>query len=140
LNELQPLYEAARIKPAAVQVEAHPYLPETELLEFCNANGIIFLAFAPLGHGIRPGPLDDAVVATIAARVEKTPAQVLLAWAVQRGTAMLTTPKTATRARENFNIAALPADAFEEINQIQTRRRYNEVVKTGTPGFIPSRK
>ena len=140
LNELQPLYEAARIKPAAVQVEAHPYLPETELLEFCNANGIIFLAFAPLGHGIRPGPLDDPIVATIAARVEKTPAQVLLAWAVQRGTAMLTTPKTATRARENFNIAALPADAFEEINQIQTRRRYNEVVKTGTPGFIPSRK
>ncbi|MEM5350141.1 aldo/keto reductase [Paraburkholderia caribensis] len=140
LNELQPLYEAARIKPAAVQVEAHPYLPETELLEFCNANGIIFLAFAPLGHGIRPGPLDDPAVATIAARVEKTPAQVLLAWAVQRGTAMLTTPKTAARARENFNISALPADAFEEINQIQTRRRYNEVVKTGTPGFIPSRQ
>jgi diketogulonate reductase-like aldo/keto reductase len=140
LNDLQPLYEAARIKPAAVQVEAHPYLPETELLEFCNANGIVFLAFAPLGHGIRPGPLDDPVVASIAARVEKTPAQVLLAWAVQRGTAMLTTPKTAARARENFSIAALPADAFDEIDQIQTRRRYNEVVKTGTPGFIPSRK
>ncbi|GJH03393.1 MULTISPECIES: aldo/keto reductase [Paraburkholderia] len=140
LSDLQPLYEAARIKPAAVQVEAHPYLPETELLEFCNANGIVFLAFAPLGHGIRPGPLDDPVVAAIAARVEKTPAQVLLAWAVQRGTAMLTTPKTAARARENFSIAALPADAFEAIDQIQTRRRYNEVVKTGTPGFIPSRK
>ena len=75
-----------------VQVEAHPYLPETELLEFCNEKGVVFLAFAPLGHGVRPGPLEDPVVSTIAARVEKTPAQVLLAWAVQRGTAVLTTP------------------------------------------------
>src|SRR5262249_45823681 len=38
LDELRPLYEAARIKPAVVQVESHPYLPETELLDFCNAN------------------------------------------------------------------------------------------------------
>src|SRR6201996_6248415 len=40
LDELRPLYESARIKPAAVQVEAHPYLPETELLEFCKEKGI----------------------------------------------------------------------------------------------------
>jgi alcohol dehydrogenase (NADP+) len=137
LKELQPLYESARIKPAAVQVEAHPYLPETELLEFCKEKEIVFLAFAPLGHGIRPGPLEDPVVLEIAARIEKTPAQVLLAWAVQRGTALLTTPKTADRARENFNIFALPSDAFDEINRIQTRQRFNEVVKTGSPGFIP---
>src|SRR5271168_3760417 len=50
LNELLPIYEAARIKPAVVQVEAHPYLPERELLEFCKQKGIVLLAFAPLGH------------------------------------------------------------------------------------------
>ncbi|MGC2212029.1 MAG: aldo/keto reductase [Silvibacterium sp.] len=59
LNELSPIYESARIKPAVVQVEAHPYLPETELLEFCKENGVVFLAFAPLGHGMRPGLLED---------------------------------------------------------------------------------
>jgi len=137
LNGLLPIYEAARIKPAVVQVEAHPYLPETELLEFCKEKGIVFLAFAPLGHGIRPGPLEDPVISAIAARVGKTPAQVLLAWAVQRGTALLTTPKTVARARENLDISALPEDAFDEINRIQTRQRFNEVVKTGSPGFIP---
>jgi alcohol dehydrogenase (NADP+) len=137
LNVLLPIYEAARIKPAVVQVEAHPYLPETELLEFCREKGVVLLAFAPLGHGMRPGLIEDPVILAIAARVGKTPAQVLLAWAVQRGTALLTTPRSADRARENFNISALPEDAFDEINRIQTRQRLNDVVNTGSPGFIP---
>jgi alcohol dehydrogenase (NADP+) len=137
LNELVPIYQAARIKPAVVQVEAHPYLPETELLDFCRSNNIVLLAFAPLGHGMRPGLLDDPIIRLIAARLGKTPAQVLLAWGVQRGTALLTTPKTAVQAREALEISILPEEAMNEISEIQTRRRLNEVVKTGSPGFIP---
>jgi aldehyde reductase len=137
LNELLPIYESARIKPAVVQVESHPYLPETELLAFCKQRGIVFLAFAPLGHGMKPGLLEDPVISAVAARVGKTPAQVLLAWAVQRGTALLTTPKSAARARENFDISSLPEDALDEIDRIQTRKRLNDVVNTGSPGFIP---
>jgi alcohol dehydrogenase (NADP+) len=137
LETLKPLYEAARIKPACVQVESHPYLPETELLEYCKERGIVLLAFAPLGHGMTPGLLEDPVISATAKRIGKTPAQVLLAWAVQRGTAVLTTPKSAARARENFDISTLPADAFDEINGIKTRQRLNPVVTTGVPGFIP---
>src|SRR5208337_914882 len=112
LKELLPIYEAARIKPAVVQVEAHPYLPEAELLEFCKKKGIVLLAFAPLGHGMRPGLLEDPVILSIATQLGKTPAQVLLAWGIQRGTAVLTTPKTAARARENFDISPLSEEAF----------------------------
>jgi alcohol dehydrogenase (NADP+) len=137
LEGLLPIYESARIKPAVVQVESHPYLPETELLEFCREKGIVLLAFAPLGHGMKPGLLEDPVLLAVAARVGKTPAQVLLAWAAQRGTALLTTPKSAERAKENFDISALPEDAFEEISRIPTRQRLNDVVNTGSPGFIP---
>jgi alcohol dehydrogenase (NADP+) len=137
LDTLKPLYEAARIKPAVVQVESHPYLPETDLLAFCKEKGIVFLAFAPLGHGMTPGLFEDPVISAVAKRVGKTPAQVLLAWAVQRGTAVLTTPKSAARAKENFDIARLPQDAFDEINRIQIRQRLNPVVATGVPGFIP---
>lgn len=136
IKELLPLYESARIKPSVVQVESHPYLPETELLEFCKKKGIVLLAFAPLGHGMHPGLLEDPVILSIATQVGKTPAQVLLAWAIQRGTALLTTPKTATRAKENFDIAPLPQDAFNEINRIPPRPRLNTVVNTGVPGFI----
>jgi aldehyde reductase len=137
LDQVQEIFKPARIKPAVIQVESHPYLPQTELLQFCNSNGVAMLAFAPLGHGMKPGVLEDPTIIGIAQRVNKTPAQVLLAWAVQRGTAVLTTPKTPGRARENFDVSPLPADAMQEINAIQTRQRLNLVTTTGIPGFIP---
>jgi alcohol dehydrogenase (NADP+) len=140
LEALKPIYESARIKPAVVQVESHPYLPENELLDYCKKNGIVLLAFAPLGHGMKPGLLEDPVITRIATEIGKTPAQVLLAWAIQRGTAVLTTPRSAARAKENFDISPLPKDSFDEINRIQTRQRLNAVVNTGVPGFIPQTK
>jgi len=136
LDQVREVFAQARIKPAVVQIESHPYLPETEILEFCKTNGIVLLAFAPLGHGIKPGVLEDPAIVAIAQRVHKTPAQVLLAWAIQRGTAVLTTPKTPDRAKENFDVSALPAEAIEQINAIQTRQRLNPVIGTGIPGFI----
>lgn len=136
LENLVPLYEAAKIKPAVVQVESHPYLPQTELLEFCKQKGLVLLAFAPLGHGMRPGPVEDPAVLAIARQTSLTPAQVLLAWGIQRGTAVLTTSKTLERIRENYDISEIPETAVDEINRIQTRSRLNSVVKTGVPGFI----
>jgi aldehyde reductase len=131
------VYEAARIEPAVIQIEAHPYLPETELLRFCKEKDIVLLAFAPLGHGMKPGPIEDPVILSIAEQIGKTPAQVLLAWAAQRGTALLTTPKSPARAIENFDVSRLPEDAMDAIDSIETRQRYNRVVETGSPGFIP---
>ncbi len=136
LENLVPVYEAARIKPSVIQVESHPYFPQTELFEFCKQKGIVLLAFAPLGHGMRPGPLEDPVVVEIARTTSLTPAQVLLAWAIQRGTAILTTSKTPERIRENYKVCAIPEEAVEAINRIQTRSRLNTVVNTGVPGFI----
>ena len=54
LGEAQEIVAAARIKPAVVQVESHPYLPEWDLLDFCREHGIVLLAFAALGHGLDP--------------------------------------------------------------------------------------
>ena len=82
--------------------------------------------------------LADPVITAIAKRVNKTPAQVLLAWAIQRGTALLTTSKTLSRIKENFEVSTLPEDAMHEINEgIKLRMRFNPVVETGVPGFIP---
>jgi diketogulonate reductase-like aldo/keto reductase len=135
---LREVFAAARIKPAVVQVESHPYLPEWELLDFCKEHGIVLLAFAALGHGMSPRLLDDPVITSIAQRVNKTPAQVALAWAVQRGTAFLTTSRNPSNIQANFDIAALPDDAMREIREgITTNIRFNSVVETGVPGFIP---
>lgn len=141
LGRLQEIVAAARIKPAVVQVEAHPYLPEWELLDFCRHHGIVVLAFAALGHGMEPRVTEDPVIAAIARRVQKTPAQVALAWAVQRGTALLTTSTSPRHLQENFEISNLPDDAMQEIrDRIRTRVRFNAVVDTGVPGFIPRTK
>jgi len=139
IAHLSEVFDAARIRPAVIQVEAHPYLPQWELLEFCQQHDVVFLAFAALGHGVKPRVLDDPIVADIARRTGNTPAQVLLAWAVQRGTALLTTAKTPSRIRENFNASPIPDDAIAQLNGISTRYRFNPVVDTGLPGFIPHR-
>jgi diketogulonate reductase-like aldo/keto reductase len=138
LEKLREIVEAGRIKPAVVQVESHPYLPQWELLDFCQHHGIVLLAFAALGHGMEPRLLDNPVITSIAQRVHKTPAQVALAWAIQRGTALLTTSTTPRLIRENFEVSTLPQDAMLEIRDgITTRRQFNVVVETGVPGFIP---
>jgi diketogulonate reductase-like aldo/keto reductase len=85
--------------------------------------------------------LEDPVVTAVAKRVNKTPAQVLLAWAIQRGTALLTTSKTPSRIRENFEVSAIPEDGVREITEgIKSRVRFNAVTETGVPGFIPRGK
>jgi diketogulonate reductase-like aldo/keto reductase len=137
LAKLQEIVEAARIKPAVVEVESHPYLPEWDLLEYCHLHGIVLLAFAALGHGMEPRLLDDPVIIGIARRLSKTPAQVVLAWAVQRGTAFLTTSVTPSRIQENFELSTIPEDAMRKIRGITTSVRFNAVVETGVPGFIP---
>ena len=137
LPRLREIVTAARIKPAVVQVESHPFLPEWELLDFCRQHGIVVQAFAALGHAMAPKLLEDPVILDIAARVQRTPAQVALAWAVQRGTAFLTTSTKRQRLEESFDISSLPDDAMQAIRDcIRTRVRYNTVVETGVPGFI----
>src|SRR5947209_6375188 len=138
LGQAKELFEAARIKPAVVHVKSHPYLPQWDLLDYCKQNGVVLQAFAALGHSSEPKLLGDPVITAIAERVNKTPAQVLLAWAIQRGTALLTTSTTPSRIKENFEVSALPDDAMREISEgIKTRVRFNPVVETGVPGFIP---
>jgi diketogulonate reductase-like aldo/keto reductase len=130
------IVNTARIKPAVVEVESHPYHPQWDLHEYGKSEGIILLAFASLGHALEPRLLDDPLVISLAERFGKTPAQVLLAWGIQRGSAVLTASVTPPRIRENFDVTALPEDAIQEISErLTTRYRFNSVVDGGEPGF-----
>jgi diketogulonate reductase-like aldo/keto reductase len=138
LDKLREVVAVARIKPAVVEVESHPYLPEWELFEFCQEQGIVLLAFAPLGHAMEPKIIEDPVITAIAQRVHMTPAQVVLSWAAQRGTAFLTTSTKPQRIEENFGVSTLPEDAMRDIrDRMSTNVRFNAVVHSGVPGFIP---
>jgi diketogulonate reductase-like aldo/keto reductase len=136
LERLEEIVAAARIKPAVVEVESHPYHPQWELLNACQQHGIVLLAFAALGHGLEPNLLENPVITTIAQRTHKTPAQVALAWAIQRGTAVLTTSTKPHQIQESFEVSTLPQEAMEQIrNGITTKIRFNPVTETGMPGF-----
>jgi diketogulonate reductase-like aldo/keto reductase len=138
LDTLREIVAVARIKPAVVQVESHPYLPEWELLDFCQEQGIVLLAFAAVGHALEPNLLENPVITAIAQRQHITAAQVALSWAAQRGTAFLTTSTKPQRIQENYEIAVLPDDAMAQIrDEITDTVRFNSVVHSGVPGFIP---
>lgn len=141
VEKAREVMEFARIKPAVVEVESHPYHPQWKLHELCQKHGAVLLAFASLGHALEPRLLDDPLIVSIARELGIAPAQVLLAWGIQRGSAVLTASVTPSRITENFNVTALPESAIEEINQqLQTRIRFNSVVDGGQPGFseVPS--
>ena len=140
-DRARKIIDTARIAPSVVEVESHPYHPQWELHELCMAHGIILLAFASLGHALEPRLLDDELIVSIADRAGKTPAQVLLAWGIQRGSAVLTASVTPSRIHENFDVSALPEEAIHEINErLETRFRFNSVADGGEPGFaeVPS--
>ncbi|KAJ3304322.1 hypothetical protein HDV03_002937 [Kappamyces sp. JEL0829] len=116
---LQDILSYARIKPAVVQVELHPYLPQNDLLEFCNQHEIALTAYSPLGS--LPGPesvLNDPEVAMIAQRHGKSPAQVLISWALQRGTAVIPKSSKPERIKSNYDTFELTEDDMKTLARL----------------------
>eukprot|EP00934_Nitzschia_sp_Nitz4_P005163 Nitzschia sp. Nitz4//scaffold8_size234185//179814//180761//NITZ4_001286-RA/size234185-processed-gene-0.346-mRNA-1//1//CDS//3329559893//5153//frame0 len=105
---LHELMTQARIPPAVNQVEAHPYLQQTNLLNYCNARGVHFQAYSPLGspgykEDNEPRILDDPVLQQIAVQHNTTVANVCLSWAIQRGTSVVAKSSSAVRQQENIH-------------------------------------
>ena len=121
-HHLRRLLAAAEVVPAVNQVEVHPYLAQDEVRAFNAEHGILTEAWAPIARG---RVLDDPVITTIAKRLERTPAQVTLRWAVQRGDVVF--PKSVTRSRveENFRLFdfELTDDDMAEITALDRHER-----------------
>ena len=88
-------FEGARSRPAVNQVHFSPFHYRRKLLEACNRLGVVVEAYSPLEQGGRE--LEHPTIAGIASRLGRTPAQVMLRWAVQRGTVVI--PKSSRRDR-----------------------------------------
>ena len=134
---LRDLLASASIRPAVLQVELHPYLVQEKLLRFCREEGIAVTAFSPLGAPsyvplgmatTAEAVLEDPVVVEIARAVERTPAQVVLRWAVQRGTGVIPKTSRTERLRENLAIGdfSLAPAQMEAIARLDRGRRFND--------------
>ena len=134
---MQDLLNYAKIKPAMLQIESHPYLTQEKLLRLCQQNDIHVTAFSPLGAlsyveldmaERAESVLQTTVVKNAAKTHEKTAAQVVLRWGIQRGTSII--PKTITpeRMRENLDIFdfELSQQDMYDISALNANRRFND--------------
>jgi D-xylose reductase len=138
---LLDLVNYARIKPFMLQVEMHPYLTQERLLKLAQNLSIEVTAFSPLGAlsylelamaDKTESVLDQPVVQQAAKRLNKTPAQIVLRWAIQRGTAVVTKSTKIERLRQNLSIFdfELSAQEMQAISDLNCNRRFND------PGYF----
>ncbi|MBT9310884.1 aldo/keto reductase [Leptothoe kymatousa] len=145
IAKLQNLLDNARLQPEMNQIELHPYLQQAAMLEFCRANNIHLTAYSPLGSSDRPDSLkakdepvllQEPTIAAIAKRHGVSSAQVLLSWAMQRGTVTIPKSFNPKRIRQNLTsveVALTPED-METIAALDLNRRYVDGAFWQVPG------
>lgn len=111
IGQLRSLLRNAHIPPAVNQIELHPYLPQTRMVDFCRQHKIQVVGYSPLGApggpkqpGAPPPLIEQLVVSRWARKAGKTPAQVLIKWALQRGVVPIPKSVTPHRIDENFAV------------------------------------
>lgn len=123
-----------KYKPVCNQVECHPYLKQEKLLEFCNSNDIVLVAYSPLGSSrdtqwieqSAPVVLKDPQLISLAEKHGRTVAQIALRYLLQRGVAVIPKSFNPGRSAENFQVFdfMLAEEDMKLIDSIPTKVRY----------------
>lgn len=103
VEHLQELLAHAKVQPAVNQIELHPfnYRIQKPVVEFCQQQGILVEAYSPLAQASQ---LDNPALATIASEYSKTPAQIMLRWAIQKGALPIPRSSNPSRIRKNLDV------------------------------------
>lgn len=147
VKKLEALLANSKVAPEVDQVELHPLLQQKALVSYCSSHNIVVTAYAPLGSTDRPAQmkganepslLDNPVIGAIAKAHGRTPAQVLLAWHVQRGVSVIPKSITPSRLRENLAAAelALSGSDMQQIAELDRNFRFLDGsiwTKNGSP-------
>jgi diketogulonate reductase-like aldo/keto reductase len=133
IRRLEDLMSKSTIVPAVNQIEAHPYLQQPELFDFCKKKGSQIVAYSPLGNNQtgEPRTVDDVKVHEIAKKLGKDPGQVLVSWGVQRGSIVLPKSVTASRIESNFRDLVIPPEYMSELDALERHKRFNFPTRWG---------
>jgi diketogulonate reductase-like aldo/keto reductase len=128
---LKEIIDTAEVKPQMVQVEAHPYYPQTELKKLLKETGMGLMAWYPLGHGDK-SLINEEVFTRLSEKYGKSNAQIILRWHIQSGNVVFPGSKNPAHIRDNFNIFDFKL-TDEEMTQIakvdKNVRYYNATVE-----------
>ncbi|KAF8885992.1 NADP-dependent oxidoreductase domain-containing protein [Infundibulicybe gibba] len=113
IAHIEAIIAATGVVPVVNQVEAHPLLPQEDLLAFCKSKGIHMTAYSPLGNNLvgRPNLTNHSKITSLAEAKNCTPAQILIAWSAQRGYSVI--PKSIQPARIESNFVQVELSAAE---------------------------
>lgn len=128
-KKLADLIEKSEIVPMVNQVENHPLLSQEELVEYCQKNNIVVTAYSPLGSTHYQGEmslLENPVIVEISERLQATPAQIVLAWQMQRGVIVIPKSIHHERIKENFASQNVKLDALDmkKISEQDKKHRF----------------
>ena len=124
-EKLRKLFEMTEIKPQVMQVEAHPYFPETELKEFLKPYGTRIMAWYPLGHG-DASLINEPVFSELGKKYHKSNVQIILRWHIQEGNIVIPGSTNPAHIKANADIFdfSLSAEDMAEIANINKNKRY----------------
>lgn len=130
---LKEAISTMEIKPQVVQVEAHPYFPQTGLKKILAENHMGLMAWYPLGHGDK-NLIEEPVFTKLAAKYGKSNAQIILRWHIQSGNVIIPGSKNPAHIQDNFNIFdfTLTEEDMAEIAKLNRGVRYY----TATPEMV----
>lgn len=133
---LRDVLSYCKVKPAVLQVELHPYNAQEKLIRYCREKGIAVTGFSNLGAAsyhqmgveISESCMEEPLVKEVAAAHGKTPAQVLLRWAVQRGTAVIPKSLNPQRLEQNIQLFDFKLSVAEmaTVSKLNKNRRFND--------------
>lgn len=125
IEHIEGIIKATGVVPVANQIEAHPLLPQEDLVAYCKEKNIHLTAYSLLGNNLAgiPKLTDDPIVTEIAKRIDATPAQVLIAWGAQRGQSVIPKSVQEDRIKSNFKQVKLSQEDFDKVSSIGHNRR-----------------
>ena len=134
-KKLTNIINNATVKPEVNQVESHPYLQQQKLLEYCHRENVLFTAYSPLGSGDRPAFLkkqeepnliENLVIKQIAERYRCSPGQILLSWALNRGSLVIPKSTNFLHLKQNFEATEieLNAEDMQAIAELEIHYRF----------------
>lgn len=136
-EQIRQIAENAQVKPAVVQVEAHPYYPQTQLREYLKEMGTHIMAWYPLGHG-DPALLQEPVFTKLAKKYGKSSAQIILRWHTQLGNIVIPGSKNEAHIRDNIDLFdfALTEEEMGKIATVDKDVRYYTATKEALQGYL----